>query len=109
MATTFAECVSIYNAEDTDGILAGVPLDALFGYAIITDHNGSWILTTEACADDLDINELPYADHVYNIYGEYSAFWESIAESVEVIGDCNNPIGAARAICAREGVEMIGD
>lgn len=105
---TFAECVSVYNATDTDGILSGVPFDVLFGYAVITDHR-SWILTTEACADALDINELPYADHVYNIYGEYSAFWESIAKSVEVIGDCNNPIGCARAICSREGVEMLGD
>ena len=106
---TFADIISIYSATDVDGILDGVPFDALFGYAIITDHNGSWILTTESSADALDINELPYADQVTNHNGEYSDFWEFIAKSIEAIGDCNNPIAAARAICARSGVEMLGD
>ena len=107
MTTTFAEEIVI-RAADTD-MFADVPAAVLAGYVVITDDNGSWIVTTTASAAALDIRELPYADQVFNLEGEYSAFWESIAKSVEVIGDRNNPIAAARAICSREGVEMLGD
>lgn len=109
MTTHFAETISIYSATDVDGIIDGVPFEVLFKYAVVMDDSGSWILTTEESASALAVYKLPYADQVNSRNGEYSDFWEFIAKSIEVIGDSSNPIGAARAICAREGVEMLGD
>ena len=109
MTTHFAETISIYSATDVDGIIDGVPFEVLFKYAVVMDDSGSWILTTEACADTLDISALPGADLTDYRGAEYAEFWSRIADAVEFIGDCNNQVVAAAAICAREGVEMIED
>ena len=51
---------------------------------------------------------LPGADLTSNTEGEYSEYWEEIASSVDVVSDCNSStVTAAKAICAREGVEAV--
>ena len=106
MTTTFAAEIVI-RAADTD-MFPQVPESALAGYAVITDDNGSWILTTSESADALDLEALPGADLTSNTEGEYSEYWEEIASSVDVVSDCNSStVTAAKAICAREGVEAV--
>lgn len=107
MATqTFAEAIAIRSA-DLD-MLPGVPESVdMTKYVVLTDDSGSWILTTAASADALDLAALPGADLTDFGAAEYGEFWASIAERLDVLGDCNNPAGAAAALCAREGVEAV--
>lgn len=82
-----------------------VGLDA---YVVLTDNSGSWILTTDESADALDLYALPGADLTDFSDSAYGEFWASIAENLAVvIGDCNNPMGAVAALCAREGVDPV--
>lgn len=105
MTTTFAEEIVIRTADAE--MFPQVPAEALDGYVVITDDSGSWILTTAASADALDLAALPGADLTDFGAAEYGEFWASIAERLDVLGDCNNPAGAAAALCAREGVEAV--
>ena len=52
MPNTSAEEIVIRSAVETD-LFQTVPDLALSGYAIVTDDNGSWILTTSASASAL--------------------------------------------------------
>ena len=103
---TFSDAIRIRTAdrEMFPTVPAAVDMDR---YAVLTDDSGSWILTTAKSAYTLDIEALPGASLTDDGAAEYGEFWSSIAENIDVLGDCNNPLGAAAALCAREGVEMI--
>ena len=104
---TFAEAIATRTADRY--MLPTVPASAdLTKYVVLTDDSGSWILTTEESADALNLGALPNADMTDFSSAEYGEFWASFSEKLAVvIGDCNNPMGAVAALCAREGVEMV--
>lgn len=103
---TFAEAITTRTADR--GMFPTVPDEVgLDAYVVLTDDSGSWILTTAESAEALDLSALENADATDFGAAEYGEFWSQVAAAVDVIGDCNNPLGAAAALCAREGVEMI--
>lgn len=88
---TFAEAITTRTADR--GMFPTVP-----------DEVG---LDAAESAEALDLSALENADATDFGAAEYGEFWAQVAAAVDVIGDCNNPLGAAAALCAREGVEMI--
>ena len=106
MNTHFASVIAARSAdrEMFHGVPASVDLDQ---YVVLTDDSGSWILTTAESAAALDLDALPGAERTDFGDSAYEELWTTIAEHVEVLGDCNNLRGAIAALCAREGVEVV--
>ena len=101
---TYANAISIIPAGSTT-LFSHLPAESLAGYVLLTDE-ASWILTTEASADALDLGALPGADLTDFSEVDYADFWAEIAQRVEILGDVSDPEGAVCQLCAREGIEI---